>query len=627
MWFTSRFDDPIRGDARSPSRSRWRRRPAARRASPVPVVEALEVRSLLSLLIVTSGADAGPGSLRQVIASSGKGDTIEFAGNVHSITLTTGALQISRDLDIEGPGSERLTVSGNNASRVFQVASGAVATLAGLTVANGRSDQGAGIDNEGVLTLDHSMVANNRSDGGAGGGGVLNEVGATLTIRGGGFVSNRAYAGPGADVFGGGLLNLGIATINGAAFTSNQALGGGNPSTFFNGSQGGGIDNFGGASLTITRSSFVGNQVVGAPGSYAAGGAIENNSGSDGQSNPSTVSIDSTRFLNNLASTDQQSQGGGLDNEGVGAVMTISDSTLIGNVSQGTADGDSPGIGFGGGIMNAAGAILTVRESSLVGNQAAGRNGGTPTLDNQSIGGGIGGGILNSVSTATLDGCTLIGNIARGGASAQGLGGIAVGGGMDNITATVTVTHTQFLGNLAVAGPGGPGSTALGVGSAFGGGLDVSINSSGTVSDSTFIGNSAIGSSGGAGSDGGAGRGGALAVGVNNLFGFTDVSFLTLSNSTVTGNTASGGAGGPGADGGVGFGGGLLVSATGTAIVFGSSFTENQALGGTAGTGGSAGDGVGGGVYVYDLGVFAPIATVIKKNKASTSHDNMYPGP
>src|SRR5262249_51252591 len=99
IWFTSRFDDPIRGDARSPSRSRWRRRPEARRASPVPVVEALEARSLLSLLIVTSGADAGPGSLREVIASSGKGDTIEFAGNVHNITLTRGALQISRDLD------------------------------------------------------------------------------------------------------------------------------------------------------------------------------------------------------------------------------------------------------------------------------------------------------------------------------------------------------------------------------------------------------------------------------------------------------------------------------------------------------------------------------------------------
>ena len=43
--------------------------------------------------------------------------------------------------------------------------------------------------------------------------------------------------------------------------------------------------------------------------------------------------------------------------------------------------------------------------------------------------------------------------------------------------------------------------------------------------------------------------------------------------------------------------------------------------------GGSAGGGVGGGVYVYDLGVFAPIATVIKKNKASTTHDNMYPSP
>ena len=70
-----------------------------------------------------------------------------------------------------------------------------------------------------------------------------------------------------------------------------------------------------------------------------------------------------------------------------------------------------------------------------------------------------------------------------------------------------------------------------------------------------------------------------------------------------------------------------MVTSSGTAVDFGLSITDNRGTpAGAAGSGGSAGDGVGGGVYVYDLGVFTPIGTVIKKNKASTSHDNVFQG-
>jgi hypothetical protein len=70
-----------------------------------------------------------------------------------------------------------------------------------------------------------------------------------------------------------------------------------------------------------------------------------------------------------------------------------------------------------------------------------------------------------------------------------------------------------------------------------------------------------------------------------------------------------------------------MVSSTGTAIVSDSRITANLALGGAGGLGGFTGDGVGGGVYVFTLWVFDPVSTTIKKNKASTSYDNVYQGP
>jgi hypothetical protein len=52
--------------------------------------------------------------------------------------------------------------------------------------------------------------------------------------------------------------------------------------------------------------------------------------------------------------------------------------------------------------------------------------------------------------------------------------------------------------------------------------------------------------------------------------------------------------------------------------------TRNLASGGEAGSGGSEGLGIGGGVYY--LGTYsADSETVIKKNQATTSNDNVWP--
>src|SRR5438105_2454988 len=88
----------------------------------------LEDRAVPTTFTVTSAADSGLGTLRDAIVAANKNagaDVIAFSPIVfippHTITLTSGELLISDALTIQGPGASLLTVSGNNASRVFDI--------------------------------------------------------------------------------------------------------------------------------------------------------------------------------------------------------------------------------------------------------------------------------------------------------------------------------------------------------------------------------------------------------------------------------------------------------------------------------------------------------------------------
>ena len=173
-------------------------------------------------------------SLREAIhaANANPGtNTINFAtaipglmsGVTGTIALTNGELMVTNSVNINGPGAANLTVSGNNASRVFSF-NNVTSTVSGLTVSNGRiTGRGAGINNTGgSLAINNCIVAGNTNEDNFSqyGGGLCNSTGAVSVVSST-FCGNRSGSG-------GGIANLGgQMIIVSTAISSNQAFVGG----------------------------------------------------------------------------------------------------------------------------------------------------------------------------------------------------------------------------------------------------------------------------------------------------------------------------------------------------------------------------------------------------------------
>src|SRR5262249_36208852 len=201
MWYDSMLDFLKFGSARTRAGRTRSVVPRKWRATCKLHLELLEDRTLPSTLTVLNTQDNGDGSLRAVLAAAQPDDTIRFDHHLRgqTITLTSGELVIDKSLDIEGPGAERLTISGHDASRVFRVGSGVTVEIDDLTIAHGRADNGGGIWNAGgTLSLSHDVLSDNQAlgaqDNSALGGGVFNE-GGTLTVEHCTFSANVAQGG------------------------------------------------------------------------------------------------------------------------------------------------------------------------------------------------------------------------------------------------------------------------------------------------------------------------------------------------------------------------------------------------------------------------------------------------
>jgi hypothetical protein len=147
-------------------------------------------------------------------------------------------VDIDINLTIDGPGAGVMSLNGGNATGVLLVASGAVATISGLTIEEGSATDGGGIDNSGTLTLTNSVVAHNSGiyGGGIYNNGTLNVTDTTLSYN------------HGAPGYGGGIYNSGgTATVIDSTLAVNTA------------DVAGGVENVNGGTVSITNSTLSGN--------------------------------------------------------------------------------------------------------------------------------------------------------------------------------------------------------------------------------------------------------------------------------------------------------------------------------------------------------------------------------
>jgi hypothetical protein len=190
---------------------------------------------------VTTTQDNAPGSLRdavQLANTSGGVDVIMIATS-GTVTLLSPLPPITESATITGPGTDLLTISGNNTVRIFRLAAGTTNSISGLTIANGMAtnyENGAGIENLGNLTVSNCVVAGNQNFGGWGGGvfsaGTLRIIDSTfqgnhVTGEKGSDMSRDTAGSGGAAGMGGALFSMsGKVSIVGSTFIANSARGG-----------------------------------------------------------------------------------------------------------------------------------------------------------------------------------------------------------------------------------------------------------------------------------------------------------------------------------------------------------------------------------------------------------------
>lgn len=314
---------------------------------------------------VTNVLDGAPGSLRACIAAAQSGaDTINFQPLYQNQSLTiplTNELDITTNLTIVGPGVGVLTISGQNHSRVFNIAAGATVAISQLTISNGLASgnpgQGGGILNAGNLTLQNCIVTGNSAvglPGGDGDGGGIYSSGPLMlqncTISG-----NSANGGSGGNGIGGGIYSAIKLSLVNCLVSSNNAANG-------NGPAGGGIEAEVSLAMTNCTISFnsINNGVIG-----PAGGGID----ISGYGTNGTI-VNCTIASNSVTGGDYNPTGGGIQISDGNCILICC--TICGN-SAGSSS-------YGGGIAinSNTGAGCTILNTIVSGNTDAGHS---PDLD------------------------------------------------------------------------------------------------------------------------------------------------------------------------------------------------------------------------------------------------------
>ena len=300
-----------------------------------------------NIITVTNTNDSGHGSLRQAIADANDGDTINARGVFGSIELISGELLVNKNVTINGPGAEKLSVKNTRLSRVFEIASVEIVTISGLAINSGEAVVGGGIYNAGTLEIIGCSISGNKAGGPRErglGAGIYNASGAEIAIIDS--IISGNWADEGAGIYNAGSMQIARTAISdnfvGGAFSQQTSLGGA-------------ICN--GGTLDIANSTITGNTANGTPQSGGIGGGIFNGG---------TLAIVNSTISGNLAggTAAYPGEGGGITN-GSGNVM-IQNSTINGNTANGPG-----GSGFGGNVFIAEG---TLEMGNTILNTGSGEN-------------------------------------------------------------------------------------------------------------------------------------------------------------------------------------------------------------------------------------------------------------
>lgn len=333
-----------------------------------------------AVLTVTSLADSGPGSLRDTVAASSAGDTIQFA--VSGKILLSSAITINHSLFLQGPGAGLLTVDANHVDRAFVTSGSSTNTISGMTITNGYMAGANGVD---------GGIGQNGSDGGGAYGGAIYDGGAWLILSNCWLVGNTVEGGAG----GRGGPNVIGATYFRPGNGGSGGLG-----------EGGAVYTMSFVRVDVFNCTFSDNRAVGGVGGKGGTNVASSldTGGTGGQGGAGqagalqSTSAFLTFFVNCTLSANRTGGGQG----GVGGDNTD-------NGSGGT--GGTGGSGGGGAVATPNALSLTlctvVSNLALAGVGGPGGSGGT-TGANGNPGGGTGGGLVGYTLTCNNPICSTI---------------------------------------------------------------------------------------------------------------------------------------------------------------------------------------------------------------------------
>ncbi|MEH1816951.1 MAG: Calx-beta domain-containing protein, partial [Nostoc sp.] len=285
--------------------------------------------------IVTNINDSGTGSLRQALINANNDPGIEAIifdptgifgdATPDTITLTSGELSITEGVIIQGTGANKLTISGNNTSRIFNASASLSIDGLKITGGNAGSNNGGGIYSTSSVTVSNSNFSGNIA---ALGGGIYSTSSVTA--------SNSTISGNTANTSGGGIYSTSSVTASNSTISGNTAN-----------TNGGGI--YSSTTTTLSNSTVSSNTVkVNGGGIYSGGGTVSN-----------------TTIFGNTADSDNNNAGNGGGIYRSAGTWSISNSIIAGNIDLGNDAPDVYGANFNGNAYNLIGKIAGKSSGTL----------------------------------------------------------------------------------------------------------------------------------------------------------------------------------------------------------------------------------------------------------------------